>query len=89
MGRSDHRAGVRLLQHDGIQIPHTFRGLPAQQAVRDPGNNNARSLRLRAQDIAAILGLLDVGRGLGHAEAFPIAGVGDSEHFVPPKKIAW
>ena len=24
-----------------------------------------------------------------HAKAFPVSGVGDPEHFAPPKKIAW
>ena len=75
--------GVSFLQHDGI---HALQGGAVQQVVYLSFKDNARSLRLRAQVIAAIFGQLDIVGGLSHADAFPVPD--DSEHFAPPKKIA-
>ena len=83
VGPGDLGASVNLLQHDGLG---PLQRLPAQQMIDRTGKGNARSLRLRAKDKAAIAMLFDVGRGLGHADAGPVFC--DPEHCPPPKKIA-
>ena len=83
-GFGDLGSCVRFLQTHGFQFVHSG---TAQQMVSHTLKNNARSVMLRAKDVATIFGFLDVVQVLGQADTGP--GFDDSKHCPPPKKIAW
>ena len=74
---------INFLQHNG---GYPFQSLPAQQVINLSVKGNARSLRLRAKNEAAIIMLLNIGEELGQADGCSI--LYDFIHFAPPKKIA-
>ena len=83
-GFGDLGSCVRFLQTHSFQFVHSG---TAQQMVSHTLKNNARSVMLRAKDVATIFGFLDVVQVLGQADTGP--GFDDSKHCPPPKKIAW
>ena len=64
-GFGDLGSCVRFLQTHGFQFVHSG---TAQQMVSHTLKNNARSVMLRAKDVATIFGFLDVVQVLGQAD---------------------
>ena len=59
-----------------------------EQMIRCAGIRNARSIRLRAEDITAVVGFFDVGHVLGQGKDGAITGFDDFEQGTLPPKIA-
>nr|DAF47177.1 MAG TPA: hypothetical protein [Caudovirales sp. ctTVN2] len=76
---------VGRLQNDALCI---IQRLPTKQVVRSAGIRNARSIRLRADDITAVVGFFDVGHVLGQGKDGAITGFDDFEQGTLPPKIA-
>ena len=83
IGFGDFCSRISFFQTDGFR---PIQSIPAKQMVHSPGKNNARSIMLRAKDIATIFGLFNVVQIFGQANVGPVFD--DPIHFAPPKKIA-